>query len=122
MVPQSDGRGVRARTTSDRSGDPHGVRGAWTRLERGYRVTLGMTWPEWQRAHVGGRVRFDLLVNEMLPGRQRRAGPLVWSGGKGWGGVRGERQGGGPGGVVEAGGWRLWGKCRVGGAVVRRAV
>src|SRR5256885_17184927 len=104
MVPQSDGRGVRARTTSDRSGDPHGVRGAWTRLERGYRVTLGMTWPEWQRAHVGGRVRFDLLGNEMLPGRQRRPGQLVWSGGHGLGGVRGGREGPGPGGGGGAGG------------------
>jgi len=55
-------------------------------------VTLGVTWPEWQRAHVGGRVRFDLLVNEMLPGRLRRAGQLVWSGGNGWVWLRGDRQ------------------------------
>jgi len=33
--------------------------------------------------HIGGRLRFDLLVNEMLPGRTRRAGQLVWSGGNG---------------------------------------
>ena len=62
--------------------------------ERGYRVTLGIAWPQWggQRAHVGGRLRFDLLVNEMLPGRTRRAGQLVWSGGNGWVFVRGDRQ------------------------------
>ena len=92
IVPQSEGHGVRVRATSDTSGDPHGVRGAWRRLERGFRVTLGVTWPEWQRAHVGGRVRFDLLVNEMLPGRLRRAGQLVWSGGNGWVWLRGDRQ------------------------------
>ena len=92
IVPQSDGHGVRVRTTSDTSGDPHGVRGAWRRLEGGFRVTLGVTWPEWQRAHVGGRVRFDLLVNEMLPGRLRRAGQLVWSGGNGWVWLQGDRQ------------------------------
>ena len=91
-VPQSDAHGVRVRATSDTSGDPQDVRGAWSRLERGYRVTLAVTWPEWQRAHVGGRVRFDLLVNEMLPGRLRRAGQLVWSGGNGWVWLRGDRQ------------------------------
>jgi len=51
-----------------------------------------MTWPEWQRAHVGGRVRFDLLVNEMPHRRPRRAGQLVRSGGNGWVWLRGDRQ------------------------------
>ncbi len=94
IVPQSDGRGLRAQATSDTSGegDPAGVRGAWRRSDRGYTVTFGIAWPEWQRAHVGGRLRFDLLVNEMLPGRTRRAGQLVWSGGNGWVFVRGDRQ------------------------------
>jgi len=94
IVPQSDGRGLRAQATSDTSGegDPDGVRGAWRRTDRGYTVTFGIAWPEWQRAHVGGRLRFDLLVNEMLPGRTRRAGQLVWSGGNGWVFVRGDRQ------------------------------
>jgi len=92
IVPQSDARGLRVRATSDTSGDPRDVRGGWLRTEGGFRVTLGMTWPEWQRAHVGGRVRFDLLVNEMLPGRLRRAGQLVWSGGNGWVWLRGDRQ------------------------------
>jgi hypothetical protein len=68
------------------------VRGAWRRRDSGYRVTLAIAWPEWQRAHVGGQVRFDLLVNEMLPGRSRRAGQLVWSGRDGWVWLRGDRQ------------------------------
>ena len=92
IVPESEGRALRVRATSDTAGDPAGVRGAWQRMDRGFRVTLGMAWPEWQRAHVGGRVRFDLLVNEMLPGRLRRAGQLVWSGGNGWVWLRGDRQ------------------------------
>jgi len=95
VVPETDGRAVRVRTTSDTSANPQSVRGAWLRSERGYRVTLGIAWPELgegQRAHVGGRLRFDLLVNEMLPGRTRRAGQLVWSGGNGWVFVRGDRQ------------------------------
>jgi hypothetical protein len=35
---------------------------------------------------------FDLLVNEMLPERERRSGQLVWSGGSGWVWLRGDRQ------------------------------
>ena len=92
IVPQSDGRELRVRATSHTSGSPQDVQGAWRRVARGFRVTLAVAWPEWQRAHVGGRVRFDLLVNEMLPGRLRRAGQLVWSGGNGWVWLRGDRQ------------------------------
>jgi len=94
IVPDSAGSGLRVLATSDSSADPVRVRGAWQRTERGYRVTLGIAWPQWggQRAHVGGRLPFDLLVNEMLPGRTRRAGQLVWSGGNGWVFVRGDRQ------------------------------
>ena len=92
VVPETGATGLRVRATSDTSADPGGVRGAWRRTDRGYTVTLGIAWPEWQRAHVGGRLRFDLLVNEMLPGRTRRAGQLVWSGGNGWVFIRGDRQ------------------------------
>ncbi len=93
VVPEGDARAVRVRATSDTSADPRGVRGAWRRTDRGYSVTLGIAWPEWGgRAHVGGRLRFDLLVNEMLPGRTRRAGQLVWSGGNGWVFLQGDRQ------------------------------
>ena len=94
IVPDSAGSGLRVLATSDSSADPVRVRGSWQRTERGYRVTLGIAWPQWggQRAHVGGRLPFDLLVNEMLPGRTRRAGQLVWSGGNGWVFVRGDRQ------------------------------
>jgi hypothetical protein len=93
VVPEGDARAVRVRATSDSSADPRAVRGAWRRTDRGYTVTLGIAWPEWGgRAHVGGRLRFDLLVNEMLPGRTRRAGQLVWSGGNGWVFLQGDRQ------------------------------
>src|SRR5258708_7649407 len=64
------------------------------RGDRGYTVTFAIPWLEsgGQRAHVGGRLRFDLVVNEMLPGRTRRAGQLVWSGGNGWVFLQGDRQ------------------------------
>jgi hypothetical protein len=51
--------------------------------------------------HAGGRVGFDLIVNEMLPGRMRRTGQLVWSGGNGWVWLRGDRQSPSRFGVLE---------------------
>ena len=66
--------------------------GGWERTPTGYRVTVGIAFPEGLRAHVGGRLGFDVLVNEMRPGRVRRAGQLVWSGGNGWVWLRGDRQ------------------------------
>ena len=94
IVPDRDTPALRVRATSDTSGDPSNVRGAWRRTDRGYTVTFAIPWPEsgGQRAHVGGRLRFDLLVNEMLPGRTRRAGQLAWSGGNGWVFLQGDRQ------------------------------
>ena len=87
-----DGGGVRVRGAGESPGAPRSVHGAWRRTEQGYRITLAVAWPEWQRAHVGGQVGFDLIINEMLPGRKRRAGQLVWSGGNGWVWLRGDRQ------------------------------
>ena len=94
VVPESDGRRLRVHASSGTSGDPRCVNGAWRRTDRGYRVTLGIAWPDWggHRAHVGGRLPFDLLINELLPGRLRRSGQLVWSGGNGWVWLRGDRQ------------------------------
>ena len=87
-----DGGGVRVRGAGESPGAPRSVHGAWRRTEQGYRITLAVAWPEWQRAHVGGQIGFDLIINEMLPGRERRAGQLVWSGGNGWVWLRGDRQ------------------------------
>jgi hypothetical protein len=55
-------------------------------------VTLALPWPADDGAELRQRVGFDLLVNELLPGRVRRSGQLVWSGGNGWVWLRGDRQ------------------------------
>ena len=101
IVPEPDGRGVRAAATSDSAGDGRGVAGGWQRTEMGYRVTVRVPWPAQARPHVGARMTFDLIINEMLPGRLRRAGQLVWSGGNGWVWLRGDRQDPGRFGVLE---------------------
>ena len=93
VVPEGPERGgLRVRGAGDFPGSPEAIRGAWRRTPHGYCVTLAVAWPDWQRPHVGGRVGFDLIINEMLPGRLRRAGQLVWSGGDGWVYLRGDRQ------------------------------
>ena len=93
IIPEQNSRGVRVRTTSDTrgDGDPAAVRGSWQRTDAGYRVTVGVPWPAGIRPHAGARVRVDLIINEMLPGRVRRVGQLVWSGGGGWVWLRGDR-------------------------------
>ncbi len=93
-MPNPDGHTVRASTTSDNgaSGNPAAVRGSWRRTDRGYCVTVAVPWPAGAYPHAGGRVNFDLIINEMLPGRLRRVGQLVWSGGGGWVWLRGDRQ------------------------------
>jgi hypothetical protein len=68
------------------------VQGTWQETESGYRVTIALPWPDWLHPHSGEHIGFDLIVNEMLPERVRRAGQLAWSGGNGWVYLRGDRQ------------------------------
>ncbi|HEY3279383.1 MAG TPA: heparinase II/III family protein [Gemmatimonadales bacterium] len=91
VVPDANAT-IRVRATSGTTGDPSGVQGAWRRTENGYAVTVRVPWPAEARPHLGARIAFDLIINEMLPGRIRRAGQLVWSGGNGWVWLRGDRQ------------------------------
>jgi len=92
VVPDAATAGLRVRTISDATGDAAQVRGGWRRTASGYRVTLALPVALVGRAHIGARLGFDLIVNEMLPDRERRAGQLVWSGGNGWVWIRGDRQ------------------------------
>lgn len=92
VVPDGKGSGVRAQGVSGTAGREKDVRGAWRKTNDGYCLTLALDWPEGLLAHVGGRVGFDFIVNEMLPERERRVGQLVWSGGGGWVWLRGARQ------------------------------
>jgi len=92
VVPNEDGHSIRASTTSDTGGTPATVRGGWRRTDTGYCMTVAIPWPAGVYPHAGGRVSFDLIINEMLPDRLRRVGQLVWSGGGGWVWLRGDRQ------------------------------
>jgi len=91
IVPEPGG-GLRIRPAGAVEGEVPRLSGAWRETEAGYRVTLRLEWPEWLRPHPGGRLGFDLHVNEMYAERERRAGQLAWSGGNGWVYLRGDRQ------------------------------
>ncbi|HEY6948638.1 MAG TPA: heparinase II/III family protein [Gemmatimonadales bacterium] len=92
IVPDPGDGTIRVRTASGCTGDPGTVSGSWAATDSGYVVTLALEPPGWNTRTFGDRIGFDLLVNEMLPDRERRAGQLVWSGGGGWVWLRGDRQ------------------------------
>ena len=89
VVPVPDG-GLHIRSLTDHAG-ADAVRGAWSPTGEGYLVTLAIESPELAALPAGARLAFDLLINEMRPDRQRRAGQLVWSGAGGWVYLRGDR-------------------------------
>ncbi|HEU4698697.1 MAG TPA: heparinase II/III family protein [Gemmatimonadales bacterium] len=92
VTPDPASDAVRARPVAGTAGDRIAAAGAWRETGGGYVVTLALTLPDdWPLEH-GMALPFDLIVNEMRPGRQRRAGQLVWSGGSGWVWLRGDRQ------------------------------
>jgi hypothetical protein len=89
VVPAPGGR-LHVRALTDQAG-AGSVRGAWSPTDAGCLVTIAIERPELGVLPGGTRIAFDLVVNEMRPDRQRRAGQLVWSGDGGWVYLRGDR-------------------------------
>ena len=100
LVALGDVGRLRVHGAGSGAGTPEMVIGQWQPTEAGYRITLALALPGWE-PRGGDTVRFDLLVNRMEPGRERRSGQLVWSGGGGWVYLRGDRQDPAALGVVE---------------------
>ncbi|MBP6670880.1 MAG: hypothetical protein KA180_15605, partial [Gemmatimonadales bacterium] len=92
VAPDPGGPGLGVRVVQGLAGDATAVRGAWRRTATGYCLTLGLAAAGWPPGANAGPARFDLIVNEMAEGRERRQGQLVWSGGGGWAYLRGDRQ------------------------------
>jgi heparinase II/III-like protein len=92
IVPSSDGGELIARPVAGTASGEDTIRGSWQPTESGYVLTAAIIPPGWGQFRPGEIMDFDLLVNQMLPGRMRRAGQLVWSGGGGWVWLRGDRQ------------------------------
>ncbi|HEX3926694.1 MAG TPA: heparinase II/III family protein [Gemmatimonadales bacterium] len=85
--PDTDLR-IRSIDASMQSPPAHG---AWQRTRTGYRITAQIPCAGLDVVQASQPLRFDLLINEMQPGRVRRAGQLIWSGGPGWVYLRGDR-------------------------------
>jgi hypothetical protein len=90
-VPSDESGGIRVHGVAGTAGASEMVTGAWQRTDPGWSMTLRIALPDWS-PRGGDVLGFDLIVNEMHPGRLRRAGQLVWSGGGGWVYLRGDRQ------------------------------
>ncbi len=91
VIPQ-EGGALDTRTIGRDGGESPPVSGRWAPTDEGYLVTVRVGDPALALLGPGDRLGFDLLINEMRPGRSRRAGQLVWSGGNGWVYLRGDRQ------------------------------
>jgi hypothetical protein len=89
LVPEAPGDGVRVTSIAGTHGEQP-IDARWTPTHAGYRITVRLPLaPEMRRDGFD----FDLIVNEMPAGRERRRGQLVLSGGEGdWIYLRGDRQ------------------------------
>jgi hypothetical protein len=89
ILPDFESGALRVRAVAGTAGDARRVTGRCRRTAAGYDMLLrcdaGAVF------HAGDRVRFTVTVNEMQPGRERRAGQLALAGG-GWVYLRGDRE------------------------------
>lgn len=92
IVPSTEDGDLIIRPISGTEAGKDSVRGSWWPTETGYAMTVAIMPAGWGQFRPGEEIGFDLLVNQMLPDRLRRAGQLVWSGGGGWVWLRGDRQ------------------------------
>ena len=90
VVPSEDGT-LRVREVGGAPASEGMVSGRWEETGEGYRVLMTVHPPDWDQVSAGDSIGFDLIVNEMQPGRMRRAGQLVWGGDGGWVYLRGDR-------------------------------
>jgi hypothetical protein len=89
--PSGDGSLV-ARSIPGSPAELTAVTGASVATAGGYAITVALPCPELAHPPEGGRVSFDLCINEMKTGRVRRAGQLAWGGARGWIYLRGDRR------------------------------
>jgi hypothetical protein len=92
VAPDAAGIGIQVSPVEGTAATAEQVTGGWRRTREGYGLTMAFTIPGWPPDRTDGPVGLDLQVNEMRPGRLRRAGQLVWTGGGGWVYLRGDRQ------------------------------
>jgi hypothetical protein len=92
IVPSATGDELITRPVAGLVGNGDTTSGSWRATDTGYTITLALRPLGWAHYRPDEELGFDLLINQMLPERTRRAGQLVWSGGGGWVWLRGDRQ------------------------------
>lgn len=88
VLPQADGT-VRVEPVRGVNGCGE-VAASWMKTDQGYRVLT--SFPHDRNFQRGERIRVNVVVNEMRPGRVRRAGQLALDGLGGWTYLRGDRE------------------------------
>jgi hypothetical protein len=89
-LPDPHSERMSIREVAGTSADAARCEGRWARTDTGY--TLVVTVDVGRPLHRGDSVLVGMVVNEMYPERERRAGQLALGGGGGWVYLRGDRE------------------------------
>ena len=98
VLPDVTAGSIRARAVEGTAARAEAVRGTARRTPTGYEVLV--LCDTGRRFAPGDTFRFNVVVNEMRPGRERRQGQLAFTGG-GWVYLRGDREPAGAAAVAE---------------------
>jgi hypothetical protein len=90
LLPDQETARVRIRPVRGTTSDPGRVVAEWEVTPGGYR--LGAQFDVGRTIRSGERFPVNVVINQMLGGRERRAGQLALSGGNGWVYLRGDRE------------------------------
>ncbi|KPJ88123.1 MAG: hypothetical protein AMS18_13740 [Gemmatimonas sp. SG8_17] len=90
LLPDLDSPSMRGSVVAGTAGELSSVASEWTRTDEGYRALVRLN--VGRELQPGERFPVNLVVNEMYPGRTRRAGQLALADGGGWVYLRGDRE------------------------------
>jgi hypothetical protein len=90
LLPDLDSPTMRGAVVAGTAGELSKLESEWTRTDEGYRALVRVD--VGRELQPGERFPVNLVVNEMYPGRTRRAGQLALAGGGTWVYLRGDRE------------------------------
>lgn len=90
LVPRESSDAVHVRAVGGTAARASHVRARWCRTADGYTMVAAVTMAA--PLAMGDVAGVNLVINEMYPDRERRAGQLVLAGGAGWAYLRGDRE------------------------------
>ncbi len=90
LLPDLDSATMRGAVVAGTAGDLARLESEWAKTDEGYRALIRVN--VGRELQPGERFPVNLVVNEMYPGRARRAGQLALAGGGAWVYLRGDRE------------------------------